>query len=666
MKYRREIDGLRAIAVTPVVLFHAGLSVIGGGFLGVDIFFVISGFLITSILIEEIESGKLSILNFYERRARRILPAAYLVIAAVFVFSLFYVFPRDYLRLARSIISVVFFYSNFLFMGRLDYFAPSAEVQPLLHTWSLAVEEQFYVFFPLLLLLFFKQFNKISIGPILLLAGASLISCQLMVNVSPSANFYLTTSRAWELLAGALCAVLMAKRTIKPNEGLALAGLAGVIGALFLFDKTTPHPSAWTVIPVAGTCLIILYGQQTTLVGRLLSAKPLVGIGLISYSVYLWHQPLIVFEHYRNTFAPEPLNLLVWGLMSFPLGYLSWRFVEQPFRKRQMPFFKSRRAIFLSSAVAGLILVALSSVMIASKGLPQRFDPKILSILEASNHKSPYSSNCLFYESDFTSAKTTTFPRPDCTFPNPEEGVDVAIVGDSHADAVAGTLIPALIGKDIGVTQVTIASCAPWPGYSECLRSNKVVNEYLLKSDIPVVVLASRYSGVVWGFRFDNTVGGKEAPYDNIGYFEDPDCADRSLRCRNENAWASIRKEVRAFVAAGKKVILVGPIPEGGWNVPNTYAKLNMLQRTENLSYPYDVYQARYGGTEKVLEALVSDDVRLVSPKQIFCNKWVPGKCTQAFRGSVYYVDGHHLSMEGSSLLVPEISSGVEHFLKSQ
>ena len=179
------------------------------------------------------------------------------------------------------------------------------------------------------------------------------------------------------------------------------------------------------------------------------------------------------------------------------------------------------------------------------------------------------------------------------------------------------------------------------------------------------MVLASRYSVVVWGFRFDNTVGGKEAPYYNIGYFEDTVCADRSLRCRNENAWASIRKEVRAFVAAGKKVILVGPIPEGGWNVPNTYAKLNMLQRTEDLSYPYDVYQKRYGETDKVLAALVSDDVKLVNPKQIFCNKWVPGKCTQAFKDDVYYFDDDHLSIEGSSLLVPEISSAIQLFLKS-
>ncbi|BCD95986.1 acyltransferase family protein [Marinagarivorans cellulosilyticus] len=308
MKYRAEIDGLRAVAVIPVILFHAGISGFSGGYVGVDIFFVISGFLITTIIINELNDNSFSIVNFYERRARRILPALMVMLATTSI-AAYILMPATLLKsYSDSVFSVVTFLSNVYFFLTNGYFSTASDEKPLLHTWSLAVEEQYYVFFPLLML-YLASTARWKI--VTLLAGISVASLCLSEYLSirqfKDANFYLITSRAWELLAGSLLAFYprtTAGNKPKFDEIMAGIGLLLIIYSIIFYTHKTPFPGVYAIVPVLGAALIIRYATSTTLVGKLLSLKPFVWIGAISYSLYLWHQPLFAFL--RMKFQHEP------------------------------------------------------------------------------------------------------------------------------------------------------------------------------------------------------------------------------------------------------------------------------------------------------------------------------------------------------------------------
>lgn len=374
MQYRPEIDGLRTIAVLPVILFHAGVSQMSGGYIGVDVFFVISGFLITGILARELEAGQFSLLGFYERRARRILPSLVVVLAATMVAGFFLMLPYELAELSRAVMAVILFVSNILFWRESGYFAPASELNPLLHTWSLAIEEQYYILFPLLLWACWKWCKG---GVFLLLVVISLGSLALAEMLStrmPLTNFYLLPTRAWELLAGSLTALYLL-RNRQPegwcSEVLGIAGLAAITYSIFAFDASTPFPSLWAVIPVLGTVAIILGTRPATLVGRFLSSPAFVGIGLISYSAYLWHQPL--FAYARLTEAdghPSQLTMLGLAGLSLILAWISWRYVESPFRRRDA---FSRAKIFALSGASGVALSGMAAFIIFSDGLPNRY-----------------------------------------------------------------------------------------------------------------------------------------------------------------------------------------------------------------------------------------------------------------------------------------------------
>ena len=338
MHYRPEIDGLRAVAVLPVILFHAGIPGFSGGFVGVDVFFVISGYLITSILIKDLDAGNFSLTRFYERRARRILPALSFVMLCCLPFAWAWMIPTDLANFGQSLIAVSVFASNILFWKESSYFAAAAEEKPLLHTWSLAVEEQFYLLFPLVIWALWRFGRQPIFWLIVLVTGASLALSELGWRFKPDANFYLIPTRAWEFMIGALCALSAARQ--KPSHILGLVGLGMILAAIVIFDKSTPFPSLYALVPVIGTALVIQYGGAGSLAGRLLSLKPMVAIGLISYSAYLWHQPLFAFARLRLTEAPSLEVLLILSALSLVLAAFSWRFVEQPFRRKDRIFNK--------------------------------------------------------------------------------------------------------------------------------------------------------------------------------------------------------------------------------------------------------------------------------------------------------------------------------------
>lgn len=433
MIYRREIDGLRAVAVVPVIFFHAGLTLFSGGYVGVDVFFVISGYLITSILVSELEQGNFSIARFYERRARRILPALFFVILCCIPFAWMWMLPSEFKDFSQSIVAVVLFVSNILFWREEGYFAPATELKPLLHTWSLAVEEQYYLLFPIFLLLAWRFGRNRVFWSICLIAAISLAASEWGWRNKPSANFYLAPTRAWEFLAGSMCAFWLSGRERRANNWLSLSGLALIVFAIFYYDEATPFPSVYALAPVLGTALIIVFGGTTTWAAKLLSMRGFVGIGLISYSAYLWHQPLFAFARIRNILEPSPYLMAV---LSLVLAYFSWRYVEKPFRNGQASILPTRRSVFVTSGLFSIVLIVCGINLDNENSFYSRLsasDRKIISFIqykESAEFKPGYRYPDCFYgsrENDFSS-----FKKGKCLHFE-EDKKNYLIMGDSHA-----------------------------------------------------------------------------------------------------------------------------------------------------------------------------------------------------------------------------------------
>jgi peptidoglycan/LPS O-acetylase OafA/YrhL len=395
MKYRREIDGLRALAVIPVILFHAGINLFSGGFIGVDVFFVISGYLITTIILEELEQGKFSVINFYERRARRILPVLFFVMALSIPFAWALLSPFDLNSFSKSLITVPIFLSNIFFWRDGGYFDTSSELKPLLHTWSLAVEEQYYVLFPIFLILTWKLGKKIITSLLIVLAIVSLLVAQWGSTKYPIPTFFLLPTRGFEILIGALISLYINHKSSiisinqSINQSISIVGLILIIYAVFAFDKNTPSPSLHTLIPLLGTSLIILYASPNNLVGKILGGKILVYLGLISYSLYLWHQPILSFSRY---YFSSISNILLFAILFFTVSISSftWYFIERPFRNRNT---FSTKLIFISSAIITLFFIIFGYFSYKIFGSTSNFgtESQIAKVLVNAN--SVYSSN---------------------------------------------------------------------------------------------------------------------------------------------------------------------------------------------------------------------------------------------------------------------------------
>jgi peptidoglycan/LPS O-acetylase OafA/YrhL len=383
VRYRPEIDGLRAVAVIPVILFHAGYELFSGGFVGVDVFFVISGYLITTIILTEKEAGQFRLGAFYERRARRILPALFFIIAVSIPFAWLWLMPSEMTDFSRSVATIPIFSSNILFWLESGYFDTASELKPLLHTWSLAVEEQYYILFPLFLMLIWN-FGKQKV--VLILAAAAVVSLALAEYGSarfPEATFFLLPTRAWELLIGVFAAFYsFFKRDIRGSQTLSMIGLALILYSIFAFDEETPFPSLNALVPTLGAAMVILFASSDTIANRLLRLKPLVAIGLISYSAYLWHQPVLALARHSDLDIEGRSWILV--TLVIILSYFTWKYVERPFRNRRIVHKSAVVPLALSSSVFVLIIGLTGHFM---HGFPER------STL-------PYTANISNYEFD--------------------------------------------------------------------------------------------------------------------------------------------------------------------------------------------------------------------------------------------------------------------------
>jgi peptidoglycan/LPS O-acetylase OafA/YrhL len=450
MQYRREIDGLRALAVVPVIFFHAGIDTFRGGFVGVDVFFVISGYLITSIILAEYEAKKFTLIDFYERRARRILPALFLVMAVSIPFALALLLPGALKDFARSVQYAAVSFSNFLFFRQSGYFDTEAELKPLLHTWSLAVEEQFYIIFPLFVMLGLAYFRKRLVLVLAFIAVASLAYAQYRVFRNPSATFFLLPTRAWELGLGVLAAFyLQGKRAdylydnAKPSpwiEAGGLIGLALIAVSVFTFHSEMPVPGLYSLIPTVGTVLIILAVTPQTWAGRLLGTAPLVGLGLISYGAYLWHQPIFSFTRHALARPPSDLVLVLLSVLALLLAYISWKFVERPFRNKQTI---SRKGIFLFSVGCVLAAFAFNYIVQRYDGFVSRYpaDDRMLVALDQRTANR-------YIVRRFNDAQLAEFSQAGKK--------KVLIIGDSHAQDMANVIYESGMDSEIQISTFMI------------------------------------------------------------------------------------------------------------------------------------------------------------------------------------------------------------------
>ncbi len=463
ISYRPEIDGLRAVAVLPVIFFHAGFQTFSGGFIGVDVFFVISGYLITSILLNELEQNEFSIIKFYERRARRILPALTFVLIFCTWAAYELLLPEDFERYGLSLASVALFSSNIYFWQSMDYFAPAAEDQPLLHTWSLAVEEQYYVIFPVLLY-FGWRFGRKNL--LLTIAAISLLSLGLSEwgwRYKQDANFFLLPTRAWELLAGSLMAFklnadpLPFQRTRMHNELLSISGLVLIGYAIFAFDQFTPFPSLYTLTPVVGSLLVICFARTETLVGALLSSAPFVAIGLISYSAYLWHQPILSL--YRSmTTELAPITAFILVALSLLMATASYWVVEKPFRVRAV--YAKRSALFAGSFVSLSLTLAVGSFIYIKDGLASRYSTQqtvlVDKYLKYDHSKDWRLGRCMIF---LDTEDKEAFDKECFGFLNGKP--KLFLIGDSHAAALYPG-VAKVFSDSYDVSQLTISGCYPF------------------------------------------------------------------------------------------------------------------------------------------------------------------------------------------------------------
>ena len=383
--YRKDIDGLRAVAVFAVIFFHLKINFFdwfkfNGGFIGVDVFFVISGFLISSIVFSEIKRKKFSIKNFYNRRARRILPIFMLVGFLSSIFSFYLFLPGDLQEFSNSLISGIFFSSNFFFWQNTGYFFADNELKPLIHTWSLSVEEQFYILFPIFILISFRYFKQLITPLLLIVLVLSLVLAHIESSNGSAGSFFLLPTRAWELIAGILCTIILKKNIYLPRllrELLSVIGLAFIIFSIFIFEEEMAHPGFITLIPVLGTMLVIIFCNKNLFLYKILGNRFLVFNGLISYSLYMWHQPIISFLSYTteiNSFSTK--ISIIFFLIS--ISFLSWKFIEVPARNKEII---NNKIYYLVSSFCIIILISISCLGILSKGLLSNYPEKDHSLL---------------------------------------------------------------------------------------------------------------------------------------------------------------------------------------------------------------------------------------------------------------------------------------------
>ncbi|MCX7304403.1 MAG: acyltransferase family protein [Hyphomicrobiales bacterium] len=602
MKYRADIDGLRAVAVLPVVLFHAGVAGFGGGFVGVDVFFVISGYVITLRLLSDLLEGRFSIVDFYERRVRRIFPALFFMIGLTTVVATVLFLPPNFEDFSKSAVATALFASNIYFWKFSGYFEPSALLRPLLHTWSLAVEEQYYIFMPVAMFLVYRYAKARWL--LVFLPGA-LLSFALSVyatTTAPTANFFLLPTRAWELLLGAL---LVLAPPLAPArkwwaDAVGLAGLGLILYAVLTYTEETPFPGVSALAPCLGAALVIYSGTRwSTITATALSWKPLVMVGLLSYSLYLAHWPIAVFLRYatlRNPTLPESALIVAASLV---LAWISWRFVEQPFRRRDNVF--PRRRLFAMSAAAMAFMTAFGLAGMASGGFAFRYpDFKEQSVAGQEEWK----ERTCFLLADQTWRDWT---QEDCAITSGH--ADNALLwGDSFAAHYMPGIVRSADEIPFNVIAYTAAGCPPILSYysfarPNCQEFNRHALELIKQLGVRTVILSARWT---------------------------------SLKLRGVD---EIRSTLAALRDMGVRTYLIGQSTEFGANVDVLDYRTGQI---ETAAWSNNVDP----GINRDLKANIGEDATFVDPLAFLCRADL---CAFKIDGVFRYSDFGHFSTAGAT-----------------
>jgi len=627
MKYRAEIDGLRALAVIPVIFFHAGFEAFSGGFVGVDVFFVISGYLITTILIEELGSNKFSIIGFYERRARRILPALFLMMFVCVPFAWLSMFPSQLVDFSHSLIAVSLFASNILFWQESGYFAAAAEEKPLLHTWSLAVEEQFYLIFPIFILFLWKFGRNKIFWILVLLALSSLILSEWGWRHRARANFYLAPTRAWELLAGSISAFLIHKRGVRSSNFLSFIGLCAILFAIFTYDETTPFPSIYALIPVIGVVLLILYGKSETVVAKILATKVFVSIGLISYSVYLWHQPVFAFYRLRSI---KEVSISIYAfliLIILIISIFSWKFVEKPFRNRNL---FDTKVIFKLSFIGLLFFISLGAFLQVQS---ENIRKEVVEYKEL---------EYLSHWRGWVDCETDLFildKRGGCKVIKPDEPINYMVIGDSHAGHIAYGIRDLAIKLNKNFMIVFSAGC--YPGINENGNLFDCKDDHIRKA-VNLAVNTPSVKGVILSGYGVNKLRGDR--------FTDRNKSDVG-ETQIDQFRRGLEKVVQTLIDGQKTVVIVADNPEMPTKTPG---KCLLIGNCDAVRVSRKNYELRSRDYNMILGSLVEKFERLLVlyPHDKLCDQeW----CYGSLNDKLLYQSDDHLTPRGSLFVIESL-----------
>lgn len=642
--YRPEIDGLRAVAVVAVILFHTNLGIATGGYVGVDVFFVISGYLISSIIFRELAQKKFTFVGFYERRIRRIFPALFVTLAATTVASWFILPPNQLQTYAQSLVATTAFASNVFFWLKSGYFGGDAELFPLTHMWSLSVEEQYYVVFPFLAIV--ATWGRKWLVDVLMAIGlvGSLWLCLHYARSDQLTAFFLTPMRAWELLFGVFIALhevrwrtaLTRVRFLAP--ALEVAAAAMILVPMWLYDSTTLFPGWSAVPPVLGSALLILLARSDTVTGRVLSHRSFVFIGLLSYSAYLWHQPLYALSRVQG-FAdygwPAYTALIA---ATFFLAWLSLKFVEAPFRVAGR---FNRLQIYGLFIGGSALLIAVGMVGHFKQGFPERFGSATLAVA-ASGAPSPLREQC------HVEGVNAPGPEVACRYFNKDE-VHWAVLGDSHGVEIAYALAERLRPVDQGVLHLTFSGCQPAlnfesssPGCTAWM--GKALSYVERDREITDVILVFRHSFYLYG---DQTKTFPHVP--NAAPIFLTELTPEQARARYV---ANLTEIVNRLTASGKRVHIMAPIPDLPTHVERYTFAGDPNDETRVTGTTVSFYHERNAFILQVLAKLDTlPNVDLIEPARAVCRS---EQCASLIDGKSMYFDDNHLSVAGARRLIAE------------
>ena len=665
MNYRPELDGLRAISVISIILYHLGVPHIGAGYAGVDVFFVISGFLIGGQIARDRARGTFTYWNFYARRALRILPALYLVIISSIIAGWFTMLPYEFRYFGGGALSTLLSVSNFWFWDMIDYFNPAAALDPLVHTWSLAVEEQFYFFIPLLFGLLWDFGRKVLFIALLSVAGVSFLIAVLTNSDSPMSAFYLLHTRAWELLVGVLAALRSDKmrsfKSIAPM--MSNVGLILTIAGLTFLPYDALWPGGWTLVPVTGAMLILLFGKEKSITRTILKLAPLRFIGLISYSAYLWHQPILSFLGIKNILPAGGISLLFVLAVIVLVSYLSWRLVEQPFRNNTLPLYFTRSALILAACLIAIFAIGGHF----TNGYSTRVPSEVREVLQSVT----FPDSLRDCQLDRKQVEYMSLSAA-CEF-GANTAPSVALWGDSHAASISQPLGEALGDLGLSLKQFTLSSCQPIPNLinfgqsraEQCAKFNsKVFSKLLESSKIKTIVMFASWDRYFLNSATLNMLGVSEVDdFYSYPISQGPHLPDAA---RTKIISNELQEIVINFTAVGKRVILIASLPRPDVSIPDYFARQvwNGAPPHKDAGYPVEIFELQSNFGRKILKAAVNSSeadnlVKMVDPADIFCDS---NECALIRDGKLLYIDGNHLSSYGSALLIPLILKNFSSF----